>query len=101
MYNRTIFRTLAYLRTKERRGVVVITSAQLNSTKPELGFCAGSNPARGVLAFRDGEDLRQWSQLEIRLNAFYRSTIPQKQINSTSSEACQTCKMIMHYRALA
>ena len=28
---------------------------------------------------RDGEDLRQWSQLEIRLNAFRRSTIPQKQ----------------------
>ena len=31
-----------------RRGVVVITTAQLHSTKPELTFCAGSNPARGV-----------------------------------------------------
>ena len=28
-------------------GVVVITTAQLHSTKPELS--AGSNPARGVL----------------------------------------------------
>ena len=38
-------------------GVVVITTAQLHSTKPELRFCAGSNPARGVLEIRDGEDL--------------------------------------------
>ena len=40
-----------------RRGVVVITTAQLHSTKPELRFCAGSNPDRGVLEIRDGEDL--------------------------------------------
>ena len=39
------------------RGVVVITNAQLQSTKPELRFCAGSNPARGVSQIRDGEDL--------------------------------------------
>ena len=61
------------------RGVVVITTAQLHSTKPELRLCAGSNPARGVSEIRDGEDLWQWSQLEIRLNAFCQSTIPQKQ----------------------
>ena len=59
--------------------VVVITTAQLNSTKPELRFCATSNPAFGVSGIRDGEDLWQWSWLEIRLNAFRRSTIPQKQ----------------------
>ena len=59
--------------------VAIITTAQLNSTKPELRFCAGSNPARGVSEIRDGEDLWQWSRLEIRLNAFHRSTIPQKQ----------------------
>ena len=40
-----------------RRGVVVITTAQLHSTKPELNFCAGSNPARAVSKIRDGEDL--------------------------------------------
>ena len=39
-----------------RRGVVVITTAQIYSTKPELRFCAGSNPARGVSEIRDGED---------------------------------------------
>ena len=33
---------------KWSRGVVVITTAQLHSTKFELKFCAGSNPARGV-----------------------------------------------------
>ena len=63
-----------------RRGVVVISTAQLHSTKLELRFCAGSNPARGVSEICDGENLWQWSQLEIRLNAFRRSTIPQKQI---------------------
>ena len=40
-----------------RRGVVVITTAQLRSTKPQLRFCTGSNPDRGVSAICDGEDL--------------------------------------------
>ena len=40
-----------------RRGVVVITAAQLHSTKAELRFCVGSSPARGVLEIRNGEDL--------------------------------------------
>ena len=61
------------------RGVEVITTAQLHSTKPELRFCAGSNPTRGVSKIRDSEDLWQWSRLEIRLNAFRRSTVLQKQ----------------------
>ena len=38
-------------------GVVVITTAQLHSTKPGLRFCAGSNPARGVFEIHNGEDL--------------------------------------------
>ena len=39
------------------RGVVVITTAQLHSTKPEPRLYAGSNPARGVSEIPDGEDL--------------------------------------------
>ena len=39
------------------RGVVVITTTQLHSTKPELRLCAGSNHARDVSEIRDGEDL--------------------------------------------
>ena len=62
-----------------RRGIAVIITAQLHPTKPELRFCAGSNPARGVSEIRDSEDLWRWSRLEIRLSAFCRSTIPQKQ----------------------
>ena len=62
-----------------RRGVVVTTIAQFHSTKPKLRFCAGSNPARAMSEIRDDEDLWQWSRLEIRLTAFRRSTIPQKQ----------------------
>ena len=42
---------LSIYRRQWRRGVVVITIAQLHSTKPELRFCAGSNPARGVSRF--------------------------------------------------
>ena len=62
-----------------RRGVLVITTAQRHSTKPELRFCASSNPALGVSNIRDGEDHWQWSRLEITLNVFRRSTISQKQ----------------------
>ena len=66
-------------RTDMARGVVVITTAQLHSTKPELRFCTGSNSARSVSEIRHGQDLWEWFQLEIRLNAFLGSTIPQKQ----------------------
>ena len=38
------------------RGLVVISTAQLNLTKPELMFYAGSNTALGVLDICDGED---------------------------------------------
>ena len=62
-----------------RRGVVGITAAQLDSTKPKLRFYAGSSPARGVLEIHDGKDHRQLFQLEVRLNALRWSTIPQKQ----------------------
>ena len=62
-----------------RRSVVVITTAQLHSTKPEIRFCAGPSPASDVWEICDGEDLWQWSRLEIKLNALRRSTIPQKQ----------------------
>ena len=39
------------------RGIVVITTAQLQSSKPELRFCPCSNPARGVSEICDGKDL--------------------------------------------
>ena len=38
-------------------GVVVITAAQLHSTKFALRFCAGSNPAHSVLEIFDVENL--------------------------------------------
>ena len=58
---------------------MVISTAHVHSTKPELRFCAASNPARSVSEIRDGEDLWQQSRLEKKLNAFRRSTVPQKQ----------------------
>ena len=57
---------------------MVITTAQLYSSKPELRFSAGSNQAHGVSEIRDSEDLWQCSRLEIRLNAFRRLAMPQK-----------------------
>ena len=60
------------------RGVVVITTAQLHSTKPELKFCTCSNPACSVLYINDGEYLWQRTRLEIRLYAFCQKTILQK-----------------------
>ena len=46
--------------------VVVITTAQLHSTKSELRFRAGSNPARGVSEICNGENPWQWFLLELR-----------------------------------
>ena len=45
---------------------MVITTAQLHSSKSELRFCVGSNPAGGGSEICDGENLWQWSRLEIR-----------------------------------
>ena len=50
-----------------------------NQVLPTFRFCARSNAVCGVLEIRNGEDFWQCSQLEIRLNVFHRSTIPQKQ----------------------
>ena len=40
-----------------RHGAVVITTAQLHSSNPELRLCVGSIPARGVSEICDGENL--------------------------------------------
>ena len=49
-----------------RRGVVVITTAQLHSTKSEIRLCACSDSARSVSDICYGEDLWQWSRLKIK-----------------------------------
>ena len=79
---------MATSRDQWHRGVVVITAAQLNSTQPEIRFCADSNPPPGVSEIRRGEDLWRWCRLEKRLNAIRRSTIPQ---NNSSSSRTQKC----------
>ena len=59
-------------------GDVFIATAQHHSTKPKLRFYARSNPVCDVSEIRDGKNPWQWSPLEISLNVFCRSTIPQK-----------------------
>ena len=44
----------------------------------QLRFCTGSNLAHSMSKICNGEDLWQWSQLEIRLNVFHWSTISKK-----------------------
>ena len=61
----------------------LITAAHLHSTKSELRFCADSNLAYSMLEIRDGEDVWQGSQMEIRLNTFCCPTIPQQQFITT------------------
>ena len=63
-----------------RCGLVVITTKQPHPTKSSLRFSAGSNPPREVSEICDGENLWQWSCLEIRLSTFHRSAILQKQL---------------------
>ena len=49
------------LSTSWRRGVVIISTPQLHSTKSELRLSADSNLAYSVTKIRDAEDLWQWS----------------------------------------
>ena len=42
----------------------VITTAHLHSTKPELRFCSGSNPARGVSEICAGEYIKDFKYLQ-------------------------------------
>ena len=58
---------------KQYSAVVVITTAQVRSTKPEIRFCAGSSPACGMLEIRDGEDLSLMSWLEISFSDFFQN----------------------------
>ena len=67
---------IPYLKKEPDNIIIHISTAQLHSTKPELRFYTDLNSARGVSEIHDGEDLWQWSRLEIRLNVFRRSTIP-------------------------
>ena len=63
-----------------RHGLLVIINEQFHSTKPELRFCAGSNPTRGVSEVSDGENLLHWLRLKMRVYVCRRSTIPKKQL---------------------
>ena len=55
--------------------ITVITTSQLHLIKPELRFYTGSNPAYGVSEICNGDNLWQWSRLQIKFNVFRRSTI--------------------------
>ena len=79
---------------------MVMTTPQLHSTKPELRFFAGSNPASSVSEICDGEDLWQWSWLEIRLNAFCQ-TIPEKQFIIICSTPVFTSIMTMVFNFMS
>ena len=58
---------------KWRRDVVVITTTQLHSTKPEFRTCAGPNPAHGVKAFRRSTTPQKQFIITSETNVFYRS----------------------------
>ena len=45
---------------------MIITTVQLHLANSEFRFCAGSNPHRCVSEICDGQNLGQWSRVEIR-----------------------------------
>ena len=51
--------------------VVVINTAQLHSTTPEIRFCAGLDPARHVSEIHDGEDYLT----NIPVKVVYKTTV--------------------------
>ena len=72
-----------------RRSVVVVTIAQLHSTKPELRFCAGSNHACGMSEIRDGEDF-----------AIFFSIVPAGNKAKRLSLVNHTTKTIHHHHVI-
>lgn len=62
--------------TKRRPGAVALWCCGYQYSKTLFNkawtqrFCTGSNPACDVFEIRNGEDLWQWCQTKIRLNAF-------------------------------
>ena len=74
----------------------LITTAQLHSWKPEFRFCIGSNPAYSVLEIRDGEDLWQWSWLEIRLCLLLVNHTTKQFIIIIINEKSEHCHRIVH-----
>ena len=67
------------------RGVVVLTTTQLHSTKSDLSICIGSIPACGVLEIWDGEDPGQLAWLQIRLNVFVGQPYHENNLSSPPS----------------
>ena len=65
--------------SKKWSGVMVTTTTYFIQQSVISGSAQAQNPACGVSEIRGGEDLWQWFRLEIRLNALFRSIIPQKQ----------------------
>ena len=63
----------------EEAYAIFLKRARVSTNHAIFGNCPSSNPIHGLSEIRDGEDLWQWSLLEIRLNAFCWSIIPQKQ----------------------
>ena len=59
-------------------GIVVITIAQVYSTKLKPEFCAILNPACSVSEACDSENQWQWSLLDLKLTCSRQSTIHQK-----------------------
>ena len=67
----------------EDDGVVDYTTAQIYSTKSELKFYAGSNPAHGVSKICDGENPWQWPRLGKRWKRLLSVKYSSKVINIT------------------
>ena len=64
-----------------------------NFIQQSLNSC--SNPACRVSEIRDGEDLLERSRLEVKLNTFRLSTMPQ---NNSSSSSSSLATIVTKYR---
>ena len=74
-----------------------MTTAQFHSTKPELRFYIGSNPAHSMLKIHDGEDFWQWSQLEIRQHLSLVNHAKKKTKKNTIINSSSSFHLIFHF----
>ena len=68
-----------------------MATAPLHLAEPGLRFCTVQNFARVVSEVYGDRNLRQWSHLEMKLDAFRHTMIPQKPSSSSSSSSCLCC----------
>ena len=111
---KVFFKIAPNLRTSESwKSHFINWKSQRRPTKSEFRFWAGSDPACGVSEICDGENLWQWSRLEIRrkrlslvnhttktIHHHHHQLLLEKEKNPKSTELCFVSFLLFMWKVL-